>query len=611
MDSSLYRIIKTLIENGPTTTDELAYLENVSNRTIENRVKDLSSILEDTATIIKRGNAYSIVIHQYAEFLKIETKFLKGELDLNDPYTRRLSIVNSLLKRSDYVSIDEISDEIGLDKRVVNHALAELKTILQQYTGKIDNKRGKGLKLSFDNVAFALLLLRNIYQSNSQFINNDLLKKNENSLSSIKLEKKILSGIALNMTVLDQLQKSRGQILQKIPNFKPLWDETDPVIIELQKVFTTNFKELTEAEKLFLLSPLNLVKNKCMDQNKLELCFDENEKIIHSSLVRGSIKYGLNSAVIYEKIKWHVLFLINRCILHEKATELLPKNVSEKYPVAFEFALYLTKLIEKNFKVKVELNEINYLVLYFETAIEQSSSKKSENTVYLALIGQYRSSVKDFISSQLHELITNSKIDYFQREADFKSDRKYLLIISQKPFKYKDVPVVNVNILFRKNALTTVIAIALIEKYIEDGLVKISKYDLFSQTYYKLVKELVDHLVSDHELTNDFYDKWTKREKKSNNVISNGIAIPHAVDSSGKKRILLSFGIVKEKAYYNKTKLKLVFLIGIPAELDDRLVEVTSRVYDLISMISRNQILFENAENYDNQRPFIQMLEGI
>ncbi|MEE8822629.1 MAG: PTS sugar transporter subunit IIA, partial [Lactobacillus amylovorus] len=99
--------------------------------------------------------------------------------------------------------------------------------------------------------------------------------------------------------------------------------------------------------------------------------------------------------------------------------------------------------------------------------------------------------------------------------------------------------------------------------------------------------------------------------KKSNNVISNGIAIPHAVDSSGKPRVLLSFGIVKQRVTYNKTRLKLIFLIGIPAKLDDSLAEVTSRISDLISMVSHNQVLFENAENYDNNQSFIQMLEGI
>lgn len=154
MDTGLYRIIRTLIENGPTTTDELAYLEDVGNRTIENRIKDLSEILEDTADINKRGNTYSLAIHKYDEFLKIETRFLKGELDLNDPSVREMTIINSLLNKKDYVSIDQISDEVGLDKRVINHTLTSLKEKLGYYTASIDNKRGMGLKINFQNEVF-------------------------------------------------------------------------------------------------------------------------------------------------------------------------------------------------------------------------------------------------------------------------------------------------------------------------------------------------------------------------------------------------------------------------------------------------------------------------
>lgn len=611
MDSSLYKIVKVLIENGPTTTDELAYLEDVGNRTIENRIKDLSSVLQDTATIKKYGNTYSLVIHKYGDFLKIETSFFRGELDLNDPTIRKNSIINSLLKESDYVSIDQISDEIGLDKRVINHTLNDLKDHLKLYTATVDNKRGKGLKLNFNNEAFALLLLRNIYQSNRQYIDAENFKSNKNMLSDLSLEKGLVSQIALNMTVLMQWRKKHEKITDYISEFNSLWDVKNKKIIELKEVFSNIFVDLTDSEVTFLLSPLNLSKNQYLDNNLVDKYFKENEKFIHGSLEKSIVNYGLKTDVVYDRIKWHVLFLINRGILREKTNEVLPKDISEKYPVAFEFALSLTKIIENKFNIKININEINYLVLYFETAIENLTEKNKDNTLRLALIGKYRSSVKDFIVGQFKDILPNCEVNSFKTAEEIDTDKKYLFILSQHPFKYKNVPVVNTNILFRKDALSIVIAIALIQEYIEEGKATIIRYDLFNTSYYELVQELVNNLVDDQELLPDFYEKWTKREKKSNNVISNGIAIPHAVDSSGKKRVLLSFGIVKEKAVYNKTRLKLVFLIGIPADLDDSLVEVISRVYDLISMISRNQVLFENAENYDNHQPFIQMLEGI
>ncbi|MCT3585634.1 PRD domain-containing protein [Lactobacillus amylovorus] len=611
MDNSLYRIIRTLIENGPTTTDELAYLEDVGNRTIENRIKDLAEILEDTADINKHGNTYSLAIHKYDEFLKIETRFLKGALDLNDPSVREMTIINSLLNKKDYVSIDQISDEVGLDKRVINHTLTSLKERLGYYTASIDNKRGMGLRIDFQNEIFSLLLLKNIYQANRRYLDSDAFKQNKALIEATLLDPKIITKIALNLTAFETIRKNIGKIIDPIPNFIPMWDANNQDLKKLISSITDKYNDLSKSELEFILYPLNLYKNQYLDSKIIEQIFLSNKQVIQGSLNKSLVHYRLNADIVYERIKWHVLFLINRTILHEQVTGVLPKNISEKYPVAFEFALSLAHLIEEKYNVKVNINEINYLVLYFEMAIEKLVDKRQDTATSLAVIGNYRSSVKKFIVTQLENIFPNSNVDIVDKKDDLSANKNYLFILSQKLFRYDSVPVFNINVLFREDALNIIAVIALIERYIEENKVTVIRHDLQVKSYYGLVKELVDLLVSDGQLTADFYERWTKREKKSNNVISNGIAIPHAVDSSGKPRVLLSFGIVKQRVTYNKTRLKLIFLIGIPAKLDDSLVEVTSRIYDLISMVSRNQVLFENAENYDNNQSFIQMLEGI
>jgi lichenan operon transcriptional antiterminator len=611
MDNSLYRIIRTLIENGPTTTDELAYLEDVGNRTIENRIKDLAEILEDTADINKHGNTYSLAIHKYDEFLKIETRFLKGALDLNDPSVREMTIINSLLNKKDYVSIDQISDEVGLDKRVINHTLTSLKEKLGYYTASIDNKRGMGLRIDFQNEIFSLLLLKNIYQANRRYLDSDAFKQNKALIEATLLDPKIITKIALNLTAFETIRKNRGKIIDPIPNFIPMWDANNQDLKKLISSITDKYNDLSKSELEFILYPLNLYKNQYLDSKIIEQVFLSNKQVIQGSLNKSLVHYRLNADIVYERIKWHVLFLINRTILHEQVTGVLPKNISEKYPVAFEFALSLAHLIEEKYNVKVNINEINYLVLYFEMAIEKLVDKRQDTATSLAVIGNYRSSVKKFIVTQLENIFPNSNVDIVDKKDDLSANKNYLFILSQKLFRYDSVPVFNINVLFREDALNIIAVIALIERYIEENKVTVIRHDLQVKSYYGLVKELVDLLVSDGQLTADFYERWTKREKKSNNVISNGIAIPHAVDSSGKPRVLLSFGIVKQRVTYNKTRLKLIFLIGIPAKLDDSLAEVTSRISDLISMVSHNQVLFENAENYDNNQSFIQMLEGI
>lgn len=610
MDSSLYKIIKTLIENGPTTTDELAYLEDVGNRTIQNRINDLSLILQDTATINKYGNTYSLAIHKYDEFLKIETQFLKGELDLNDAVVREMTILNSLIIRRDYVSIDQISDEIGLDKRQINQTLFRLKEKLSYYTAVIINKRGKGIRLIFNNDSYLLLLLRNIYQTNRKYVDSDLFRKNNDLLKEIHIDKKVKSNIVLNMTVLSKARENHGSFNAAVPNFYPLWNEKDNNIGKLISRIKNQFTDLTNSELNFILSPINLCRNDYLDIDKLNKVFKVNRKIISNSLRDSMIHFGLNEDDIYDRIKWHILFLINRCILHISVKQNLSKNISERYPVAFEFAWSLSQIIETKYDVKVSINEINYLVLYFEMVMKPLSDKTNEG-VSIALIGNYRLSVKKFIIAQLQNVFPNINIDIVKSKNDLSKDKNYLLILTQKLFEYGSIPVINTNVLFRENAFSIISLFALVQRYIDEGKVKIIKYDLFKSTYYDLVQELVNKLVDNGELTSDFYNCWVKREKKSNNVISNGIAIPHAVDGSGKSRVFLALGVVKNKVTYNRTNLKLIFLIGIPQELDNSLIEANSRVYDLILTISQNQILFENVKNFDNHRAFIQMLEGI
>lgn len=612
MDINLYKIIQTLIENGPTTTDELAYLEDVSGRTIENRVKELQSILKKTASINKHGNTYSLAIHHYDRFLKIQTKFLRGELDLNDPHIRATTVIWKLLKEKDYLSIDQLSDEIGLDKRVVHHSVEQANHLLAQYQAQIKSRRGKGLKIIFSNDALALLLIRNLLQQNHQFLDAEELKANEKLCATVIKNAQLDRLLALNMMALGLFRGHQGQAQQEIPNFIPLWNIKNSAIEDLIEFFKAEFSNLNKEEENFLLSPLNLSKNQYLNQKLVEQRFTQGQILFDDALAANLISYGLDEKSIYQRMKWHILFLINRLVLHEKITEVLPHNIAEKYPVAFEFASTLAKVLENKFNVKISLNEINYLVLYFETAIENTAADNQSQVVHIALIGNYRSSVSHFIIRQLQAMFPDYQVDVLENKNELEEKEvKYLFILSQEPFSFKDVPVMNANILFRPEALSIVAAIARVERYIQKEQAVVIGHDLKQTSYYAAVKELVDKLVADHELTPSFYHRWTQREARSNNVISNGIAIPHAVDNSGKKRILLSFGVVKNRVTYNKTRLKLIFLLGIPSTMDDSLVEVTSRIYDLISLISRNSVLFENAESYDNDSSFTQMLEGI
>ena len=65
------------------------------------------------------------------------------------------------------------------------------------------------------------------------------------------------------------------------------------------------------------------------------------------------------------------------------------------------------------------------------------------------------------------------------------------------------------------------------------------------------------------------------------------------------------------KLSFRNREVKLIFLIAIPNTLNDDLVNATSRVYDLIELISRNSVLYSNFLKYDNSKKLGQIAEGV
>lgn len=542
----------------------------------------------------------------------MQYKYLKSGLDIDDPEEKSICIIYELIKQTDYISIDDLADQLALDRRSISKSIASKENYLQLYSAKVIGKQGKGIKICFKNEAMILLLLRNIMTLKRNYIDSDRFKTIYASLDKKFTDKTKLKEIILNILVLEKIRNCHGQVEDKMPFFEPLWNKENVEIQALVSWLEVHFLGLTSTEIMFLLSPLNLDKNIYTNETKVDQLFNENRKLVYSSLKKSVINYGLNTDTVYYKIKWHILFLINRCILRKKINETLPEETAEKYPVAFEFALSLAQIIETKYHVKVSLGEINYLVLYFQQYITELNTEKINFAEKIAIIKDLRNSANDYLAKIIKKNLPKAKIVVFNQRQDLLKDNgDYLFVISKMPFVYKNIPVINPNLLFKRERFTAVVTISLIQKYITQGMIKVVRYDLNEDSYYKSVKELVELLSKDNELTLDFYQRWTERKKKSNNVISNGIAIPHAVDNSGRELILLSFGIIKKRVVYKKTKLRFIALLGIPENLDSSLVKATSELYDFVSMIVRNQVLLENAEKYNNERSFIQMLEGI
>lgn len=611
MDSSLFELLKLFVENGSITMQEIAVYNNISFRTVNKRISELNNILGDTAHISAGTERFNLTINNYPKFLKLETKFLKGELDLNDPVKREASIINILIKNRSYIPIDEIADKLTVSRKVINKDLSTIKKDLLSYNGKIVSKTGRGIKVKFQTDFDRICALRNFvitHTSKPDWLN--FTAKFSNSLKKLDVSKQAYHQILNNILTL-KVYKEYGYLLSSLPkDYSSLWD-VDESIENLIGQLEKELKHVTKSEINFVFSPLDLYKNKYMTLKKVKQVFRKNYELFFIPLTEKLSQYGLDAKTVYERLKWHMLFSINRTLLYTKIGEVLPRNISDNYPLSLELSIELAKEVNSHYQVCLSKKELNYYVIYFEMFLEEIS-ENAKDKVKVAFVGSIRSSVKAFIEKKLLNVFQKLETTSFANVAAFKkAEDKFLLVFVDKPLEIKDVQVVNVGTAFRPEALSIVMQISVIEQLIKQKKINLSVGHIEAENYYDAVDKLIDQQIEKGQLTAEFKKNWVERERVTNNIFSNGIAIPHAIDYSTKKRVLVSVGIIDNKILFKKNDLKLIFLIGIPENLDNELIDTTSRLYDFIGLISRNEILYNNFVNYDNSKQLIQIAEGV
>lgn len=611
MDNYLFHLLQLLVENGPMTIQDISYFCDISIKTAEKRIKELNNILNNTAYISKGILKYQLKINNYSAFLNLETQFLKGELDLNDPTKREAFIIQKLVKNTKYIPVDVLADQMIVSRKVVNNDLQHLKRLLEDYDAKIESRTGKGIKLSVKQDYDILFILRNFVVT--RLTKNKwrkITEEFENKVTNIPIKQQTKKQIRNNLISI-WLAKEADYSVKEFPKYYiPVWNENS-VTSELKNIGKNIVGNLTPAEEIFLLSPISLYKNECFDQEKLDMILNKNYQIISSYLSDDLQHYNLIPQNVYSRIKWHMFFLVNRAMLHEKISEVLPKNIADKYPISLELSRNLSQAITQNYKIKVSIDEINYFVIYFQMLLDEKT-ENNPDYIDIAFIGEVRESVKEFIKSKLGQIYNDINTDSYYSISDFKESKNhYLLGFSAQPFTSNQAQIVNIGTAVRSESLSLIMQVSQAETFINQGKCKITVSDLQAKTYHEAVEKLIDEQIGKGELNKDFKERWIQREKYTNNIFPNGIAIPHAADSSGKNRILISIGKIKNNLSYKNRSVRLIFLLAIPESLDNELINVTSRIYDLIGIISRNTVLHGNLLNYDSSKSFMQITEGV
>ncbi len=614
-----YQLFKILTTNDSITVDRLVSELQVSKKTLQKYITSLNEELGEIAEIQEKNQKYYLKVEDYARLAKFQTHYLKTTLDFNNPLKRQAYILLMLIKSKGYMLLDDLSEYLMVSKGTINRDIKEIKLLLKDYDITIRSVSNNGVMLESKADCQIAFILRNFvcdYYDLGEKLAIEEKQEITKLVRKYDKSKTVRNLIIRHLKILNFLHE-HGRKISTTPDcyYELTSSEVNDEIISILKKYLHS-EEITEAEKSFLLIPLNInYSNRNTERiNKRLMWIDELFAEIFSQ-VKENISLDIDYNRVFEQIKYHSIFMINRSATYMRNDDLFSREIVEKYPVAVDLAIMTVNLLESKLHIKISDKELGYLALYYQMEIED---EKRGNSQYhkVAIVGEVSKSIQNLIISRLNETFQGTtEADIFKSSESFKkSSERYLIVFSTLPLESKDVttPIVRIQSIFKNDELVSKVTLSQVMAGISSQQVKF-RIQRFEEriSYLKAVENLIDTEISTGELLPGFKLDWKKREEKMSNVFQNGIAIPHMVDKSNHSRILLTVGILSKAVKYQGKEVRIIFLIGIPQNLNSKLSKILSHVYDLIFMISGYDEIYNNLLEYDMDLPLTQITEGI
>ncbi|MFT8424919.1 MAG: HTH domain-containing protein [Liquorilactobacillus sp.] len=622
MDRQNFEMLDFFIKNEALALEEIQTRFNTSRVTIAKNIREINKELDGVAKINVNKSKFYLTIEDYAAVVKIQTNFLKQDLDFNDPNKRQAAILQKLLMQNQkYIALDDLASELSVSHGTVNNDLKALKELVSFYGVTVQARPNNGIRLNTEHLYSYAVVARNIvakYYDFDLILNSIFDSELTGAVKEVDDNNDTVTMVKRNISIIVWLRKYGIQINKPCRYYHEV--VRSEMIRKLKKVISSIVSEtLNDGEWEFILYPFNIKKLSASDDELIEYALNDVGELMKNvfPVVKEKLDVNLDFDRLLIELRYHLLFLINRAIYGIKAEGVISSSILNKYPVAAELAQETLMLMTKETGIKFNKNELSYLGIYFQMELEEYMSSP---VIYrIAIVKPISNGMRKFIIEQLKELLNeNLKIDLFNSQLELEtSSNKYLLIFSNSlPIENKLVnksPVIRLNSVFNQGTLRERLQISLVDEAINNGFCRfdVTKFTGKDDSYTERVKQLIVHEISIGQLNEEFLNDWIKRERLSSNILSSGVALPHVIDKSGLNRILVTVGLFNKPVTYDSRKVKVVFLVAIPYKLDANLSRILAQVYDLIRIIATNGNIFNNLKNYDQNRGLIQLMEAI
>jgi lichenan operon transcriptional antiterminator len=604
------------------TGEQIGISVGVSSRTVRNDIKELNQVLKShgAEVISEKGQGYRLDILEpelFHEFHDEITGSHSGEFSQNiipsDPEERADYIMSKLLVSSlqpvpEKIDSFDLEDELFVSTSTLKKDLKNVDKILKKYDLRIGITKKQGVRIVGDEAKIRYCISEYIFDGSN--IENTIENKFYKDIFSeyeIQVIKKILIDMIkkFDLRLTDIAYESiLGHTLIMLKRFEREklveYKESDIQSFRTTKEFkcaSEIIKRIDDELKIDLGGEVYYLTQHLISSHRLLIeginddyeCKDVIEEILNKIRQYTSIDLSDDKQLI-NGLAMHLDVALQRLRFNMNIRNEFIDAIKNQYPLAFELAVLAGEVIEDNYQLRADENEIGFLAIHFGAALERKglNQKIDKKKVIIVCIAGIATAMllKEKIQRNFGTRIEVVQICSYQNLTQEMIDEVDLVLTTVDLPQFYSKKVKKIQLFLNDDDIVHIgRAIDAIDQIDQEvTLNTIFKENLFFvdtdvKTKQEAISYITNKMLEEGYITEEIKQSVFKREEMATTELGSLVAIPHALINDDMAEMAVSVMILKKPIQWEEEKVQVVLLLNIPQSKYDIWENVFKTLY--------------------------------
>lgn len=409
MDQQIRDFIRTVRANEGISQPDLAKRLGVSVRTVRTVVKDANAILDGVAKIsLEKTGGYGISTDDEATFRAlIDTPSTGGHIPTT-PNERVQFIIQNLLMRSDWVTVEALAAMLFVSRRTVSNDLKQVETQIERFGLTVESRPYRGIRIAGAEMARRLCIADVVVETAGADISSISSNADNSAATSSapgivdramleQVQDIVNAALAATGFQVSSLAYQNLLVHIAIAILRIRRDCFVPAVIDAgdqddlpeREAMTSAQRIADDLERAFDIElpyeEVAYIAIHLAGKHVLDVTGDADDLVIPESVwaqvgqMVDAVKraYGFDFSDDLElrmNLARHVVPLAVRLTHKLKLANPLLADIRSRYPLAYGMATEAAMVLARAYDSEVTLEETGYLALSFALAIERQQS---------------------------------------------------------------------------------------------------------------------------------------------------------------------------------------------------------------------------------------------